>query len=198
VKFRPITGSNLDDSHEAHRRAQTTGAAGIPQPTVDGRTPQNNSTNARLGGAVERDRSRLNGACLELLRVRHPLLTWTVAGRQACVHAGRLLRDVFRWSRRRARFAIHPFISTVAEFAGSGEPGKHHPIMARVKVRSVRVSAVATVAIPTTSCCSRTDGTRGVLFPGLKVTSCELSASPATAIRSVTKRSDDLLELIES
>src|SRR5207302_1034261 len=79
VKFLAITGSNLDEFFMKRIGGlKQQAAAGIPQPTVDGRTPQQQITECFAWvRAFERDRLEVERRLLELLAERGiRLLTW--------------------------------------------------------------------------------------------------------------------------
>ena len=79
VKFLAITGSNLDEFFMKRIGGlKQQAAAGIPQPTVDGRTPQQQITECFAWvRAFERDRLEVERRLLDLLAERDiRLLTW--------------------------------------------------------------------------------------------------------------------------
>jgi polyphosphate kinase len=212
VKFLSITGSNLDEffmKRIGGLKLQV--AAGVPEPTIDGRTPLQQIAEChawlrtfethRLG--VERD--------LHEVLATHGIrvLRWNdlTAGQRTAVRE-HYRRNVFPLVTPLAIDPAHPFpfvsnLSLNLLVTGFLKPQEHaDPMLARVKVpvgqgipRFLRVG-------PELHFIRLEDvmaHTLDLLFPGMTVTSCELFRVTRNAdTERDEEEADDLLELIES
>src|SRR5216683_593629 len=210
VKFLAIIGSNLDEFFMKRIGGlKQQAAAGIPQPTVDGRTPQQQITECFAWvRAFERDRLEVERRLLDLLAERDiRLLTWEqLSDDQRVALRAAYLRDVFPLVTPLALDSAHPFpfISNLSmNLLVTGEAAESpRPVMARVKVpvgegipRLMNVSDNHHFVLLEDVMAHTLD----VLFPGLKVTSYELFRVTRNAnTERDEEEADDLLELIES
>jgi polyphosphate kinase len=210
VKFLAITGSNLDDffmKRIGGLKQQV--AAGVPEPTVDGRTPQQQI--AESVGYVrdfEAQRVAIERTLLELL-AEHSirLLTWSeLSTEQQARLRGYYLREVYPLVTPLALDPAHPFpiVSNLSlNLLVTGQaPDSKESVMARVKVpvgegipRFVRVSDRQHFMRLE----ELMEHTLDVLFPGLTVNSCELFRLTRNAnTERDEEAAEDLLELIET
>jgi polyphosphate kinase len=211
VKFLAITGSNLDEFFMKRIGGlKQQAAAGVPEPTVDGRTPQQQiaECHAWVRG-FERERLDVERALLaELAKHDVRVLCWQDLSAAQRAHAREYyLRNVYPLVTPLALDPAHPFpfVSNLSLNLLVTGKAKHHPepVIARVKVpvgqgipRLLRVEPSAYHFVPLEDAMAHT---LEVLFPGLLITSCELFRVTRNANTERDEdAADDLLELIES
>ena len=211
VKFLAITGSNLDEffmKRIGGLKQQV--AAGVPEPTIDGRTPQQQiaECHAWVRG-FERERLDVERALLaELAKHDIRVLCWQdLSPAQRAYAREYYLRNVYPLVTPLALDPAHPFpfVSNLSLNLLVTGTVKHspEPIIARVKVpvgqgipRLLRVEPSAYHFVPLEDAMAHT---LDVLFPGLLITSCELFRVTRNANTERDEdTADDLLELIES
>jgi polyphosphate kinase len=210
LKFLAITGANVDEFFMKRIGGlKQQAAAGVPEPTVDGRTPQQQiaECNAWVRDfeayqlSVERDiLDRLAGFNIRVLG-------WDeLSSAQRTRARASYLRDIFPLVTPLALDPAHPFpfvsnLSLNLLVTGTPVDGAE-PIVARVKVPlGERIPRFLRVG-PQPHFVRLEDvmaHTLDVLFPGLDVTSCELFRVTRNANTERDEEdADDLLELIES
>ncbi len=213
IKFLAITGSNLDEffmKRIGGLKQQV--AAGIPQTTVDGRTPQQQIAECHAWvREFDRDRLEVQGRLLELLAERDiRLLTWgELATSQRSALREHYLHNIFPLVTPLAVDPAHPFpfISNLSlNLLVMGEAtAPAEPIVARVKV-PVGEGIPRLLRVPGSSAGHHfvrledvMAHTLDVLFPGLAVASCDVFRVTRNAnTERDEEQADDLLELIES
>jgi polyphosphate kinase len=187
-------------------------AAGIPQPTIDGRTPQQQLTECRAWvREFEHDRQAVTERLLELLgehQIR--LLAWSeLTTAQRAALREHYLQDIFPLVTPLAVDPAHPFpfISNLSlNLLVMGDAnGRDDPVVARVKVP---VGDGIPRLLPVASSPGQHHFVRledvmahtlDVLFPGLTVASCDVFRVTRNAnTERDEEEADDLLELIES
>jgi polyphosphate kinase len=210
VKFLAITGSNLDEffmKRIGGLKLQT--AAGLPEVTVDGRTPQEQIDECY---AWVREFEKL---CLEverhllelLVRQDIRILEWTeLNASERSELRERYLRNIFPLITPLALDPAHPFpfLSNLSlNLLVTGQPqDRPDPFIARVKVpvgqgipRLLRVRGKRHFVLLEDVMAHNLDS----LFPGLAITSSELFRVTRNAnTERDEEEADDLLELIES
>jgi polyphosphate kinase len=210
VKFLAITGSNIDEffmKRIGGLKLQT--AAGVPEVTVDGRTPQE-QIDACYAWVREFEHVRLGVErhLLELLaRQDIRILEWTDLnpGERAELRE-RYLRNIFPLITPLALDPAHPFpfLSNLSlNLLVTGQPqDRSDPFIARVKVpvgqgipRLLRVRDKRHFVLLEDVMAYNLDA----LFPGLSITSSELFRVTRNAnTERDEEEADDLLALIES
>jgi polyphosphate kinase len=209
VKFLAITGSNLDDffmKRIGGLKQQV--AAGVPEPTVDGRTAQQQIAECyAFVRDFEAQRQHIERRLLERL-AQHDIrvLDWNqlTADQQAYSRAT-YLRSVFPLVTPLALDPAHPFpfVSNLSlNLLVTGQSERGETVVARVKVpvgdgipRLLRVSDKPHFVRLEDVMAHTLD----VLFPGLAVTSSELFRITRNAnTERDEEEADDLLELIEA
>jgi polyphosphate kinase len=209
VKFLAITGSTLDDFFMKRIGGlKQQAAAGVPEPTIDGRTPlQQIAECYEVVRGIEAQRYLAERTLLGLLAKQDVrLLGWDqLAPDQQLQLRDYYVREVFPLITPLALDPAHPFpfvsnLSLNLLVTGQGERGE--TIIARVKVpvgdgipRLLRAGAK-----PHFVCLEDVMAhTLDLLFPNLKVTSCELFRITRNAnTERDEEEADDLLELIEA
>ncbi len=209
VKFLAITGSNLDDffmKRIGGLKQQT--AAGVPEPTVDGRTPQQQIAEcSAFVRDFETHRQRVERRLLHLLAecdIR--LLRWDqLSAEQQSRVREHYLREIFPLVTPLALDPAHPFpfVSNLSlNLLVTGHADRAETLFARVKVpigdripRLLRVSDKPHFVRLEDVMAHTID----VLFPGLSITSCDLFRITRNAnTERDEEEADDLLELIEA
>jgi polyphosphate kinase len=210
VKFLAITGSNIDEffmKRIGGLKLQT--AAGVPEVTVDGRTPQEqiNESTAWIR-QFEKDRLKVEQALLALL-AEHDIriLQWhELSAAERSDLRERYLRNIFPLITPLALDPAHPFpfLSNLSlNLLVTGQPAdRPDPVIARVKVpvgqgipRLLRVREKRHFIALEDVISHNLDA----LFPGLTITSSEVFRVTRNAnTERDEEEADDLLELIES
>src|SRR5215813_3594460 len=209
VKFLAITGSNLDDffmKRIGGLKQQV--AAGVPEPTVDGRTAQQQIAECyAFIRDFEAQRLHIERRLLErLAQYDIRVLDWNqlTADQQAYSRAT-YLRSVFPLVTPLALDPAHPFpfVSNLSlNLLVTGQSERGETVVARIKVpvgdgipRLLRVSDKPHFVRLEDVMAHTLD----VLFPGLAVTSSELFRITRNAnTERDEEEADDLLELIEA
>jgi polyphosphate kinase len=210
VKFLAITGSNLDEffmKRIGGLKLQT--AAGIPEVTVDGRTPQEQITACTTWVRdFEHQRLAVEQQLLDLLAVHDiRILDWTqLTTPERSELRERYLRTIFPLVTPLALDPAHPFpflsnLSLNLLVTGQGTE-RTEPVIARVKVpvgqdipRLLHVRDKRHFVPLEDVMAHNLDS----LFPGLNITSIELFRITRNAnTERDEEEADDLLELIES
>ena len=210
VKFLAITGSNLDEFFMKRIGGlKLQAVAGVPEPTVDGRTPQEQIAACT---AWARDFQRIRLGVERTLQERlaeHDIriLGWTdLSSTERAELRERYLRTIFPLITPLALDPAHPFpfLSNLSlNLLVTGQtPDRSEPVIARVKVpvgqdipRLLRVREKRHFVLLEDVMAHNLD----VLFPGLSVTSSELFRITRNANTERDEEdADDLLELIES
>jgi polyphosphate kinase len=210
LKFLAITGSNLDEFFMKRIGGlKLQAVAGVPELTVDGRTPQEqiDACNA-WGRDFERERLRVECSLLELLAARNiRILDWTeLSTAERGELRERYVRNIFPLITPLALDPAHPFpfLSNLSlNLLVTGRAAdRSDPVIARVKVpigqgipRLLRVRERRHFVFLEDVMAHNLD----VLFPGLSITSSELFRVTRNAnTERDEEEADDLLELIES
>ena len=210
VKFLAIVGSNLDEffmKRIGGLKLQT--AAGVPEVTVDGRTPQQQIAECTAWvREFAQHRLSVERRLLALL-AEHDIriLSWTdLSTAERAELRERYLRNVFPLITPLALDPAHPFpfLSNLSlNLLVTGQPAdRPEPVIARVKVpigqgipRLLRLRAKRHFVLLEDVMAQNLD----VLFPGLAITSIELFRVTRNAnTERDEEEADDLLELIES
>jgi polyphosphate kinase len=210
VKFLSITGSNIDEffmKRIGGLKLQT--VAGVPEVTVDGRTPQEQITACTAWvRQFEQDRLAVELRLNELLAEQDiRIVDWTeLAASERAELRERYLRNIFPLVTPLALDPAHPFpfLSNLSlNLLVTGQsPDRPEPVLARVKVpvgqdvpRMMRVRERRHFVLLEDVMAHNLDA----LFPGLTVTSSELFRITRNAnTERDEEEADDLLELIES
>jgi polyphosphate kinase len=210
VKFLAITGSNLDEffmKRIGGLKLQT--AAGLPEVTVDGRTPQE-QLDACYAWIRDFEHTRLEVErhLLDLLaRQDIRILNWSELNpAERSELRERYLRNIFPLITPLALDPAHPFpfLSNLSlNLLVTGQPqDRRDPFIARVKVpvgqgipRLLRIRDRRHFVLLEDVMAHNLDA----LFPGLTITSCEMFRVTRNAnTERDEEEADDLLELIES
>jgi polyphosphate kinase len=210
VKFLAITGSNLDEffmKRIGGLKVQM--AAGVPEVTVDGRTPQEqlDACSAWVRD-FERKRLEVQRSLLSLLAGHDiRILDWSeLTPAERSELREHYLRNIFPLITPLALDPAHPFpfLSNLSlNLLVTGQPSDDSdPVIARVKVpigqdvpRLLRVREKRHFVLLEDVMAHNLD----TLFPGLTITSCELFRVTRNANTERDEEdADDLLELIES
>ncbi|HET6317370.1 MAG TPA: polyphosphate kinase 1, partial [Chloroflexota bacterium] len=209
VKFLAITGSNLDDFFMKRIGGlKQQAAAGIPEPTVDGRTPQQQIAECTaFVRDFEAQRQRVERRLLHLLAEQDiRVLRWEqLSPDQQSRAREHYLREVFPLVTPLALDPAHPFpfVSNLSlNLLVTGHVERGETLFARVKVpvgdriqRLLRVSDKPHFVRLEDVVAHTID----VLFPGLSITSCDLFRITRNAnTERDEEEADDLLELIEA
>ena len=211
VKFLAITGSNLDEFFMKRIGGlKLQAAAGMAEPTVDGRSPQQQIT-ACVAWVRDFERYRLGvERQLHDLLAEHNIrvLTWSeLTSPQRADLRERYLSSVFPLVTPLAVDPAHPFplLSNLSlNLLVTGQPvDGSGSVVARVKVpvgqgipRFFRALSEAAEFVPLEEVMAHT---LDVLFPGLAIMSCELFRVTRNAnTERDEEEADDLLELIEA
>jgi polyphosphate kinase len=210
VKFLAITGSNIDEffmKRIGGLKLQT--AAGLPEVTVDGRTPQEQIDECYAWiRTFERTRLGVERQLLELLATQDiRILDWTdLNSAERSELRERYLRNIFPLITPLALDPAHPFpfLSNLSlNLLVTGQPqDRPEGFIARVKVpvgqgipRFLRVRDKRHFVSLEDVMAHNLDS----LFPGLTITSSELFRVTRNAnTERDEEEADDLLELIES
>lgn len=210
VKFLAITGSNLDEffmKRIGGLKVQM--AAGLPEVTVDGRTPQEQIAECTAWiGEFEHQRLAVERQLFKLL-ANHEIriLTWAELSHvERAELREHFLHNIFPLVTPLALDPAHPFpfLSNLSlNLLVTGQPGdRPEPVIARVKVpvgqdvpRLLRVREQRHFVPLEEVMAHNLD----VLFPGLSITSTELFRVTRNAnTERDEEEADDLLELIET
>jgi polyphosphate kinase len=210
VKFLAITGSNLDEFFMKRIGGlKLQSAAGVPEVTVDGRTPQEQiSACTAWVRDFEHQRLAVERQLLELLDEHDiRILDWTQLGpAERAELRERYVHNIFPLITPLALDPAHPFpfLSNLSlNLLVTGQPpDAPEPVIARVKVpvgqdipRLLRVGDKRHFVPLEEVMAHNLDA----LFPGLTITSCELFRITRNAnTERDEEEADDLLELIES
>ena len=210
VKFLAITGSNIDEFFMKRIGGLKLQAmAGVPEPTVDGRTPQQQIIECSAWiREFERYRLGVERRLLALLAERDiRLLTWTeLSTTERADLRDRYLSNIFPLLTPLALDPAHPFpfLSNLSlNLLVTGQAAdRAEPVIARVKVpvgqgvpRFLRVREKRHFVALEDVIAHNLDS----LFPGLAITSSELFRVTRNAnTERDEEEADDLLELIES
>ena len=211
VKFLAITGSNLDEFFMKRIGGlKLQAAAGFPQPTVDGRTPQQQIDECYAWvRRFDVDRRHVEQDLLDLLAEHQiRILEWSElsASQRSAVRAY-YLDNVFPLVTPLALDPAHPFpfVSNLSlNLLVTGEPTNHpEQVVARVKVpvgqgipRLVRLEGRGHQFVRLEDVMAHT---LDVLFPGMQIQTCDVFRVTRNAnTERDEEEADDLLELIES
>jgi polyphosphate kinase len=211
VKFLAITGSNLDEFFMKRIGGlKQQAAAGVPETTVDGRTPQQQITECHTWvRAFETYRLDVERTLLDrLAQYDIRILAWSeLSAAQRSVIREHYLKNIFPLVTPLALDPAHPFpfvsnLSLNLLVTGQSTDGSQ-PVVARVKVpvgqgipRLLRVPGPQPQYVRLEEAMAHT---LDVLFPGLGITSCDLFRVTRNAnTERDEEEADDLLELIES
>jgi len=210
VKFLAITGSNIDEffmKRIGGLKLQT--AAGVPEVTVDGRTPQEQIDACYAWvREFEHERLQVERHLLDLLaRQDIRILSWTdLNPSERAELRERYLRNIFPLITPLALDPAHPFpfLSNLSlNLLVTGQPhDRSDPFIARIKVpvgqgipRLLRVRNQRHFVPLEDVMAHNLDS----LFPGLTITSSEMFRVTRNAnTERDEEEADDLLELIES
>lgn len=211
VKFLAITGSNLDEFFMKRIGGlKLQAAAGVPQPSIDGRTPQQQIAECyawvrRFDVARRRVEQRLLGL-LASHNIR--ILEWReLSASQRSAARDDYLSRVFPLVTPLALDPAHPFpfVSNLSlNLLVTGHSGDHQePVVARVKVpvgqgipRLVPLGGPGHLFVRLEDIMAHT---LDVLFPGMHILSCEVFRVTRNANTERDEEdADDLMELIES
>ena len=210
VKFLAITGSNIDEFFMKRIGGlKLQAAAGVPEPTVDGRTPQQQIEECSAWiRDFERYRLGVERRLLKILAERDiRILNWTeLSNAERADLRGRYLSNIFPLITPLALDPAHPFpflsnLSLNLLITGQAAD-RAEPVIARVKVpvgqgvaRFLRVRGQRHFVTLEDVIGHNLD----VLFPGLAITSSELFRVTRNANTERDEEdADDLLELIET
>ena len=210
VKFLAITGSNIDEffmKRIGGLKLQT--VAGVPEVTVDGRTPQEQiiACNAWVR-QFKQDRLAVERRLFDLLAEQDiRILSWTeLSASERTELRDRYLHNIFPLVTPLALDPAHPFpfLSNLSlNLLVTGQPAdRAEPVIARVKVpvgqdvpRMMRVREKRHFVLLEDVMAHNLDA----LFPGLNIVSSELFRVTRNAnTERDEEEADDLLELIES
>jgi polyphosphate kinase len=209
VKFLAITGSSLDEFFMKRIGGlKLQAAAGVPETTVDGRTPQQQIVEcSAYVRELEALRQGIERRLLGLLAKNGiRVLGWNqLTPDQQARSREYYLREVFPLVTPLALDPAHPFpfVSNLSlNLLVTGQSGRGEMVVARVKVpvgddipRFVRVSDKQHFVLLEDVIAHTLD----VLFPGLEVMSTELFRITRNAnTERAEEEADDLLELIEA
>src|SRR4051794_9558602 len=210
VKFLSISGSNLDDFFMKRIGGlKQQAAAGVPEPTVDGRTPQQQIAECTaFVRTFESQRQRVERRLLDLL-AEHDIrvLRWSeLTTEQQARARDHYLREVFPLVTPLALDPAHPFpfvsnLSLNLLVTGHSRDALE-PVVARVKV-PVGDGIPRLLRVGTHHHYVRLEEvmqhTLDVLFPSLDVVTCEFFRVTRNAnTERDEEEADDLLELIEA
>jgi polyphosphate kinase len=211
IKFLAITGSNLDEFFMKRIGGlKLQAAAGVPQPSVDGRTPQQQIAECYAWvREFDRDRWRVEQTLLRLLAEHNiRILEWReLSSSQRSAARAYYLKNVFPLVTPLALDPAHPFpfVSNLSlNLLVTGQAKDHpEPVVARVKVPvSQGIPRLLHLDGPGHQFVRLEDvmaHTLDVLFPGLEILACELFRVTRNAnTERDEEEADDLLELIES
>jgi len=211
VKFLAITGSNLDEFFMKRIGGlKLQAAAGIPEVSIDGRTPQQQIAECyQWVRQFDIDRRRVEDELLALL-AEHDIriVEWRdLSQAQRAAVREYYLANVFPLVTPLALDPAHPFpfVSNLSlNLLVTGHGSEHaDPIVARVKVpvgqgipRLLRLSGPGYQFVRMEDVMAHT---LEVLFPGMDVATCEVFRVTRNAnTERDEEEADDLLELIES